>query len=230
MVSPSRRPWAGTAGTSSAATSTRRSSGSVADAMVSSRHAATPATSTSSSTTAGRAARRRRPHRCPIPSAFPPASRRSPTTSTRAGLKFGIYSDAGRTTCGGRPGSQGHEYQDARTYAAWGVDYLKYDWCNDRHAQCRGSLRADGRRAARHRPRHRLQHLRMGQHQALAVGAEYRPPVAHHRRHLRQLGRRRPTGADRRHEHRRPQRPLWPVRRARATGTTPTCSRSATAA
>jgi alpha-galactosidase len=46
------------------------------------------------------------------------------------GLKFGIYSDAGSTTCGGNPGSLGHEYQDARQYAAWGVDYLKYDWCN----------------------------------------------------------------------------------------------------
>lgn len=46
------------------------------------------------------------------------------------GLKFGIYSDAGTATCQGRPGSRGHEFQDARTYAAWGVDYLKYDWCN----------------------------------------------------------------------------------------------------
>ena len=46
------------------------------------------------------------------------------------GLKFGIYSDAGSKTCGGRPGSQGHEYQDALQYARWGVDYLKYDWCN----------------------------------------------------------------------------------------------------
>lgn len=46
------------------------------------------------------------------------------------GLKFGIYSDAGEKTCGGRPGSWGHEYQDAQQYAAWGVDYLKYDWCN----------------------------------------------------------------------------------------------------
>ena len=46
------------------------------------------------------------------------------------GLKFGIYSDAGEKTCGGRPGSRGYEYQDARQYAAWGVDYLKYDWCN----------------------------------------------------------------------------------------------------
>jgi alpha-galactosidase len=45
------------------------------------------------------------------------------------GLKFGIYSDAGTETCGGRPGSRGHEYQDAAQYAAWGVDYLKYDWC-----------------------------------------------------------------------------------------------------
>ncbi|MEI9977077.1 MAG: alpha-galactosidase [Ignavibacteriota bacterium] len=46
------------------------------------------------------------------------------------GLKFGIYSDAGAKTCAGRPGSRGYEFQDARTYAKWGVDYLKYDWCN----------------------------------------------------------------------------------------------------
>ncbi|HWU48432.1 MAG TPA: glycoside hydrolase family 27 protein [Asticcacaulis sp.] len=46
------------------------------------------------------------------------------------GLKFGIYSDTGIATCQGRPGSRGYEYQDARQYAAWGVDYLKYDWCN----------------------------------------------------------------------------------------------------
>ncbi len=45
------------------------------------------------------------------------------------GLKFGIYSDAGRKTCQGLPGSRGYEYQDARQYAKWGVDYLKYDWC-----------------------------------------------------------------------------------------------------
>jgi alpha-galactosidase len=46
------------------------------------------------------------------------------------GLKFGIYSDAGTGTCQNRPGSHGYEFQDARQYAAWGVDYLKYDWCN----------------------------------------------------------------------------------------------------
>jgi alpha-galactosidase len=46
------------------------------------------------------------------------------------GLKFGIYSCAGKATCQGRPGGLGHEYQDARTYASYGVDYLKYDWCN----------------------------------------------------------------------------------------------------
>jgi alpha-galactosidase len=46
------------------------------------------------------------------------------------GLKFGIYSDTGTKTCAGRPGSRGHEYQDALQYAAWGVDYLKFDWCN----------------------------------------------------------------------------------------------------
>lgn len=45
------------------------------------------------------------------------------------GLKLGLYSDAGSLTCGGRPGSRGFEGQDARTYASWGIDYLKYDWC-----------------------------------------------------------------------------------------------------
>jgi alpha-galactosidase len=46
------------------------------------------------------------------------------------GLKFGIYSDAGRKTCQGRPGSFGYEARDAASYAGWGVDYLKYDWCS----------------------------------------------------------------------------------------------------
>jgi alpha-galactosidase len=46
------------------------------------------------------------------------------------GLKFGMYSDAGTHTCGGRPGSKGFEYHDAQSYAEWGVDYLKFDWCN----------------------------------------------------------------------------------------------------
>ena len=46
------------------------------------------------------------------------------------GLKFGLYSDAGTGTCQNRPGSRGYEFQDARQYAEWGVDYLKYDWCN----------------------------------------------------------------------------------------------------
>lgn len=46
------------------------------------------------------------------------------------GMKLGIYSDAGTATCAGQPGSLGHEYQDALQYARWGIDYLKYDWCN----------------------------------------------------------------------------------------------------
>src|SRR5438094_1702199 len=45
------------------------------------------------------------------------------------GLKLGIYSSPGPNTCAGYEGSYGHEEQDARTYAAWGIDYLKYDWC-----------------------------------------------------------------------------------------------------
>jgi alpha-galactosidase len=68
------------------------------------------------------------------------------------GLKFGIYSDAGSMTCAERPGSLGHEYQDAMQYAAWGADYLKYDWCNTStqdaqasYALIRNALNATGR-------------------------------------------------------------------------------------
>jgi len=53
------------------------------------------------------------------------------------GLRFGLYASAGTSTCAqlnhiypGATGSQGHEQQDARTFAAWGVDYLKYDYCS----------------------------------------------------------------------------------------------------
>jgi len=46
------------------------------------------------------------------------------------GLKLGIYSSPGTLTCGGYTGSYQHEEQDAKTYAAWGIDYLKYDWCS----------------------------------------------------------------------------------------------------
>jgi alpha-galactosidase len=46
------------------------------------------------------------------------------------GLRFGLYSSPGPETCGGFTGSYGHEAQDANTYARWGGDYLKYDWCS----------------------------------------------------------------------------------------------------
>jgi len=68
------------------------------------------------------------------------------------GLKFGIYTDAGTETCQGRPGTYGHEVQDARTYAAWGVDYVKEDWCHaagldapTQYARFRDALAAAGR-------------------------------------------------------------------------------------
>lgn len=51
------------------------------------------------------------------------------------GLLFGLYSDAGVDTCAGRPGSLGYEVIDARTYAEWKVDYLKYDNCNSNNTR-----------------------------------------------------------------------------------------------
>jgi alpha-galactosidase len=72
------------------------------------------------------------------------------------GLKLGIYEDAGTATCAGYPGSLGHETQDARTFASWGIDYLKYDNCNNngssttqqyiaRYSAMRDALAATGR-------------------------------------------------------------------------------------
>jgi alpha-galactosidase len=68
------------------------------------------------------------------------------------GLRFGLYSDAGTLTCAKRPGSKDHETQDAKSYAEWGVDYLKYDWCNtagqdtrDAYSRMSQALRVSGR-------------------------------------------------------------------------------------
>lgn len=61
------------------------------------------------------------------------------------GMKFGIYSSPGPTTCGNFPASYGHEFTDARTWADWGVDYLKYDYCNHTQVEkdsSEGSIRA----------------------------------------------------------------------------------------
>ena len=68
------------------------------------------------------------------------------------GLKFGIYTDAGRRTCQGRPGTYEHEEIDAKTFAEWGVDYVKEDWCNaegldapTQYAKFRDALSKTGR-------------------------------------------------------------------------------------
>jgi alpha-galactosidase len=86
------------------------------------------------------------------PQRFPSGIRALADYVHSKGLKFGIYSDAGDRTCQRRPGSRGHEYQDALQYAAWGVDYLKYDWCHAESLEARAAyetmgdaLRATGR-------------------------------------------------------------------------------------
>jgi alpha-galactosidase len=64
------------------------------------------------------------------PSKFPDGIAAVASYVHSLGLKLGIYEDAGTATCQGYPGSDGHEQQDADLFASWGVDYLKYDWCN----------------------------------------------------------------------------------------------------
>jgi alpha-galactosidase len=68
------------------------------------------------------------------------------------GFKFGIYNCCGTQTCAGYPGGRDHDQQDAKTYASWGVDYLKYDWCHTEgliapqaYKKMSDALRATGR-------------------------------------------------------------------------------------
>jgi len=75
----------------------------------------------------------------PDPDRFPSGMKALADYIHSKGLKIGIYSDAGWKTCGGRPGSRGYEYQDAMQYARWGIDYLKYDWCNTEGLKTEGA-------------------------------------------------------------------------------------------
>lgn len=66
----------------------------------------------------------------PDPEKFPNGMKALADYVHSNGLKLGIYSDAAQLTCGGWTASLGFEEQDARTFASWGIDYLKYDYCN----------------------------------------------------------------------------------------------------
>lgn len=66
----------------------------------------------------------------PDPKKFPYGMKALADYVHSRGLKFGLYNCAGTMTCAGYPGTRGYEYQDARLYASWGVDYLKFDFCN----------------------------------------------------------------------------------------------------
>ncbi|WP_225851349.1 glycoside hydrolase family 27 protein, partial [Streptomyces sp. HPF1205] len=88
----------------------------------------------------------------PDPAKFPDGIKGTADYVHSLGLKLGIYEDAGTATCAGYPGSLGHETTDAQTFASWGVDYLKYDNCNNngvsaqtRYTAMRDALNATGR-------------------------------------------------------------------------------------
>jgi alpha-galactosidase len=86
------------------------------------------------------------------PKSFPSGMKALADYVHSKGLKFGLYTDAGRLTCQKRPGSFEHEVQDVQSYAAWGVDYVKIDWCHAegldpevRYAKFRDALAHSGR-------------------------------------------------------------------------------------
>lgn len=88
----------------------------------------------------------------PDPKTFPNGIKALADYVHSLGLKLGIYSDAGTNTCAGRPGSLNYEEIDAQTWADWGVDYLKYDNCNNqgispkqRYPTMRDALNKTGR-------------------------------------------------------------------------------------
>ena len=91
-------------------------------------------------------------HLVPDPAKFPDGISGTADYVHSLGLKLGIYEDAGTATCAGYPGSLGHETTDAQSFASWGVDYLKYDNCNNtgvsaqtRYTTMRDALAATGR-------------------------------------------------------------------------------------
>ncbi len=89
----------------------------------------------------------------PDPAKFPHGIKPIADYLHSKGLKMGIYSCAGILTCAGYPSSYDHEYQDAQLFADWGIDFLKYDFCNfPENADCRNrylmmsmALKATGR-------------------------------------------------------------------------------------
>ncbi len=89
----------------------------------------------------------------PDPEKFPRGMKAVADYVHGKGLKFGMYSCAGVLTCAGYPSSYDHEFEDAKQFAEWGVDYLKYDFCNfPDNADCRNryhimsmALKASGR-------------------------------------------------------------------------------------
>lgn len=89
----------------------------------------------------------------PDPQKFPNGIKAVADYVHSKGLKLGIYSSAGTTTCAGYPASLGNERRDAALWASWGIDYLKYDNCGDhrgqngqqRYTAMRDALAATGR-------------------------------------------------------------------------------------
>lgn len=77
----------------------------------------------------------------PDPEKFPSGMKALADWLHERGFKLGIYSCAGPRTCADYPGSWGHEFQDARLFASWGIDYLKYDWCNSGTADPRDAYK-----------------------------------------------------------------------------------------
>ena len=74
--------------------------------------------------------RDKRNHIIPDPQKFPSGIKALADYVHSKGLKLGIYSDAAQLTCAGYTASLGFEEQDAKTFASWGIDYLKYDYCH----------------------------------------------------------------------------------------------------
>jgi alpha-galactosidase len=82
----------------------------------------------------------------PDPARFPNGIKAVADYVHSKGLKFGLYSSAGTMTCNsaGFPGGLGHEQQDANLWASWGVDYLKYDNCNNQGVDAQSRYKAMG--------------------------------------------------------------------------------------
>lgn len=125
----------------------------------------------------------------PNPEKFPHGMKYVADYIHSKGLKFGMYSCAGILTCAGYPSSYGHEFIDAATFAEWGVDFLKYDFCYfPKNADGKPGVPHNEQRTSHLRTGHSLLGVQLGLRRIVELDGKRRSAyVQKHGRHIQRI-------------------------------------------